>query len=131
MKYSKAKDIIYSRNIENKSKKGYLEIREFKDDYYYEYSYNYSKIEGICSKKRIRDCLIKSSQVLGSVVYNDTIIESLIGKDAIKFKEKSFDIFEARKIRSSDTLYYEETSENSDVGSVLKEDDFLPTEQVD
>ncbi len=132
-KYEIDKDLHYSREFKNGKKVGYLEIDKRDDQYYFNYMYNYSKIEGACHERNIKECLIQSSLVLASVTYNDVIIASFINENAVVYEEKVYDIFKTKK-KTTATLNFdgeiEQGTNEEDDG--LVEEYFIPkTETID
>ena len=103
---------FYSKTITNKDKFGYLEINlQEKDKYLIEIMYNYAKIEVIVNNNDIKEMLSYAISLLGSVTYNDKIIENMIGEDILNYNENEYNIFETI---SRDTTLNEYTeNENS------------------
>ncbi len=131
--YKVDKDLHYAKNIKSASKVGYLEIDKRDDKYYFNYVYNYSKIEGACVERNIKECLIQSSLMLASVEYNDVIIASFIRENAVVYEEKVFDIFKTKK-RTTATLNFDGEIDQgtSEENNGLVEEDFIPkTETID
>ena len=86
-------DGYYSKELNFNNKKGYLEITEEEDSYFIEIMYNYAKIETLVDKKDLNDAIINSCYILSSVQFNDKVIETLVGENALDYKETIFDIF--------------------------------------
>lgn len=127
------KNLFYTKAFNEGDKKGYLEIDKQADYYYFNYMYNYSKIEGACHERKIKDCLNVSSLILSSVEYNDTIIASLISENIVTYEEKVFDVFK-KKTSSSMTLNFtgEAALGVTDDNTGLVEEDFVQrTEDFD
>lgn len=115
-------DAYYSKEINNKDKFGYIEIKKRKDNkYLVEIMYNYAKIEVIVNEKDINISVLNSLQILSSITYNDKIINNLIGEDILHFKETEFNIFKPRK--DSNYLKYKEQEE-------LIEDEFHDSDLI-
>ena len=107
----------YSKAINNKDIKGYVEINLTENDkYLIEIMYNYAKIEVIVSEMDINRVLLTSVNVLKSIEYNDNIINNLFGKDILNYLEEEFNIFHTTSSDSTyiqiDDTYYEEEDQS-------------------
>ena len=72
----------YSANLNNNSKKGYIEVNNYENDkYLIEIMYNYAKIEVIAYEKDIKNVVAYAMSILSSITYNDNIIENYLGDD--------------------------------------------------
>jgi hypothetical protein len=104
---------------------GYIEIIDNKDDtYHIKIEYNYSKIEGIVSKDNIKQGIYNSLKILGSIKYNDLIIESSMGENALNYKEEEFNLFESQREEGSYLDYIEEYDVKEE-DNKKKDDDYL------
>ena len=77
--------------------KGYLEINEKNDKYLIEIMYNYAKIEVMVDKDMINETIANSLIILSSIKYNDDIINNLMGKNILNYREETFTIFDKEK----------------------------------
>ena len=67
--YKENKEVYYSKVINNKNGKGYLEINKKDNLYYVEFFYNYSKIEAIVNKENLNDTILNASYILSNQVF--------------------------------------------------------------
>ena len=93
--YKVNSDSHYSKIINYNNKDGYIQIDEVKNKYFIQYVYNYVKIEAYVSKKDLTDSITNICYILRSVKFNDSVIESLIGENALDYKEENFSLFKA------------------------------------
>ena len=88
---------------------GYIELIDNKDDTYrLTIEYDYSKIEANVSKQNLHRGIYNSLMILGSIKYNDLIIESVMGENALNYEEEEFNIFESQREEGSYLDYIEE-----------------------
>lgn len=101
-KYEEDNKALYSKQINNKDKFGYVEINELKNDrYLLEIMYNYAKIEVIVDKSDLEVAFANSMIILSSVKYNNDILTNLVGENVLTSKEIEFNIFETKKTESN------------------------------
>ena len=122
--YEENESYYVSKKIDYNNKKGYIEVQQ-KDDktYYIKIEYNYSKIEGTVSKSNLNQGIYNSIKILGSVTYNDQIINSMVGENALTYEEEEFNLFESKREEGSYLDYIEEYDVPKD--DKIKDDDFL------
>ncbi len=126
MNYEEKDDIYYSKELKNKKSFGYLEVTLVDDMYYVDMMYNYAKIEGYTEKRNLNSFLVNASYILSSIQFNDKVIESLIGENAIEYKEETFDIFKSDDRKSdSSVLDYDEEYDNIIKEQELKDEDVI------
>ena len=117
--YTKNNNAYYSNSINNKDKKGYIEINNYKNNQYLiEIMYNYAKIEVIVYEEDINESVTYAIVVLSSVTYNDNVIKNYLSSTVLDSVEESFDIFE---IVGSDN-YLEFTEEEDSIEEVRDPD---------
>lgn len=125
-------DSYYSKELNFNNKKGYLEITEKDDTYFIEIMYNYAKIETLVEKKDLNKAIVNSGYILSSVQFNDKVIETLIGENALDYKETIFDIFGPHR-DSDEFLQYEKDyydyKGNIEDDSKKKDSDILVTDK--
>jgi major membrane immunogen (membrane-anchored lipoprotein) len=109
--------VYYSKILNYNDKEGYLEINQINDKYFIEMMYNYAKIEALVKEEDIKETIINFSYILGSIKYNDDIIQTMFNNDMLDYDEEYFDIFEPKR-REGNFLdyineydYYEEEEE--------------------
>ncbi len=101
-KYEEDSKALYSKQINNKDKFGYVEVNELKNDrYLLEIMYNYAKIEVIVDKSDLEVAFANSMIILSSVKYNNDILTNLVGENVLTSKEIEFNIFETKKTESN------------------------------
>ena len=101
-KYEEDSKALYSKQINNKDKFGYVEVNELKNDrYLLEIMYNYAKIEVIVDKSDLEVAFANSMIILFSVKYNNDILTNLVGENVLTSKEIEFNIFETKKTESN------------------------------
>ena len=101
-KYEEDNKALYSKQINNKDKFGYVEVNELKNDrYLLEIMYNYAKIEVIVDKSDLEVAFANSMIILSSVKYNNDILTNLVGENVLTSKEIEFNIFETKKTESN------------------------------
>ncbi len=106
--YKEDSNVYYSRKIENKKKFGYFEIKEQEDTYYIEAMYNYTKVEAVVKKKDLDDSVVNICMLIGTVKYNDKVLETTVGENALDYKEETYNIFETKKDTSNFLNYVNE-----------------------
>ena len=101
-KYEEDSKALYSKQINNKDKFGYVEVNELKNDrYLLEIMYNYAKIEVIVDMSDLEVAFANSMIILSSVKYNNDILTNLVGENVLTSKEIEFNIFETKKTESN------------------------------
>ncbi len=86
-------DAYYSKAINYNGKKGYIEITKINNQYFVEIMYNYAKIETLTDESSLTDAIMNACYILSSVTFNDEVIETLVGENALDYQETIFDIF--------------------------------------
>lgn len=122
----KENDSYYSRKIDINNKTGYLEINEFEDEYFIEFVYNYSKIEGYVKKEDLKKTITVMAYILNSIKYQDSILDSLVGSKSLNYKEEQFNIYKSTGSDNSDFLeaieQYDDGRKNSKDEDILELD---------
>jgi len=96
--------LYYSAVLNYNDKTGYLQIDEFKDCYFVQFVYNYTKIEAKISKNNLVYALNNMAYILRSIKFNDDILESLIGENVLDYKEETFTLFDDDSSSQEDFL---------------------------
>ena len=100
--YKKDDNAYYSEPINYEDKYGYIEInRQENKKYLVEIMYNYAKIEVMVEECDIKEAITNSIIILSSINYNNEILASIVGDNALEFNEETFDIFQAKKKESN------------------------------
>lgn len=109
--YKENKNAYYSKKINNKGKKGYLEINKIgKDSYFISFTYNYARIESVAPFSEINNIILNSSYILSTVKFNHKIIKLMLDEDYFINKEEKYDTF-ATQEQSNYFLEYVEDKE--------------------
>lgn len=117
----------YSRKIDINNKSGYLEITELEHEYFVEFMYNYSKIEAYVDKDELNKTLTVMAYILRSVKFKDSVLDSLIGKSSVNYKEQQFNIY---KSNGNDNGNFLDIIEEYDKGRIdSKDEDILDIEE--
>jgi hypothetical protein len=99
--YVMSNDSHYSQRIDYNKKNGYIQIDDVDGKYFIQFVYNYVKMEAYVSKKDLTDVVNNMCCILRSVKYNDSVIESMIGENALDYKEEDFSLFKADSNKES------------------------------
>jgi hypothetical protein len=121
--YEEKKDVFLSKKINYNDKVGYVEIREADGEYFVVAEYNNSKIECILTKENLNIGVFNILKILSSVEYNDLIINTLIGENALSYQEEEYSLFESTRkeeyfmdyIKEYDTYVEDNTLVDEDV----------------
>ena len=107
--YKIKNNIKYSKLINYDEKKGYVEIKNYKNNQYLiEIMYNYAKIEVMVDDSQINKALAYSISVLKSIVYDEKVIETLLKDDNLTYTEEKFNMFD-KSNKKSGVLNYTDT----------------------
>lgn len=109
--YKVSNNSYYSKKLSFNKKTGYLQIDKIDSKYFIQYVFNYAKIEAYVDKKDLDESIWYMSSILGTIKFNDTILESLIGENALDYKEEDYTLFKADSSKESflDVVEREET----------------------
>ena len=123
-------DGYYSKELNYNGKNGYIEITETDGLYFIEIMYNYAKIETLVEERYLNSAIINSCYILSSVQFNDKVIETLVGENALDYKETIFDIFGPHRDTDEFLQYEEEYQYRGDIeeDTMTKDSDILETE---
>lgn len=116
-------DAFFTKDIVYNDQKGYIDIFEKDDRYYIKAEYNYAKIEASVEKRNLNEAVSNIIKMLASVDYNDLIINTMIGENALSYQEEEFDIFESKREESYFMDYVEEYS--SKEKDTIKDEDII------
>lgn len=114
-----------SKELRYNDKIGYIDITKKSEKYFIEFMYNYAKIEAYVDKDNLNDAVLNMAYILSSIQYNDQVINTLIGENALEYKEEKFDIFESKREQSNFLEWiekydnYEETKDNEKNQDIL------------
>jgi hypothetical protein len=101
----------YSRRLEYNKKDGYIQIDEVDKKYFIQFVFNYSKFEAYVDKKDLVPVINNMCSILRTVKFNDAVLDSLIGENALDYKEEDYTLFKADSSKESflDVVEREET----------------------
>lgn len=85
----------YSKKLSYNKRDGYLQIDEVDSNYFVQFVFNYVKIEAYVSKESLVDSISNMCYILRSVKFNDSVLESMIGENALDYKEEEYSLFKA------------------------------------
>lgn len=85
----------YSKKLDYNKKTGYIQIDEVNSSYYIQFVYNYAKLEALVDKKDLASTVSNMCYILRSVKFNDKILNSLIGDNALDYKEENYSLFDS------------------------------------
>lgn len=113
-KYKTNSNAYYSKIINMKDKKGYVEINKKGSKYLIEFFYNYARIETLVDKKDINDVILNASYILSTVKFNHNVIKLMLDDKYFTNKEEKYNLFEPNEqSQSVDTNSYVETENNN------------------
>lgn len=120
----------YSKELNYNGKRGYIEITEVDSLYFIEIMYNYAKIETLVEERYLNSAIVNSCYILSSVQFNDKVIETLVGENALDYKETIFDIFGPHRDTDEFLQYEEDYQYKGDIEDepTTKDSDILETE---
>lgn len=119
------KNLYFSKKISYNDIDGYIKIDGPKKDIYYiEVVYNYSKIEAYVNKNNLEYALKNSLKILGSIKYNDVILDTMIGEKTLSYEEKIYNMFESKR-EDGNFLDYIEEYDMDEKEEVIKDEDIL------
>ena len=96
--YSVNSNAYYSKSINFEDKYGYIEInKQSNGKYLVEIMYNYAKIEVMVEECDLKNTVANAMIILSSISYNNNILQSIIGDNALQFNEETYDIFKTKK----------------------------------
>ena len=109
--YKIKKNSYYSQKLDYNKKDGYIQIDKDHGKYFIQFVYNYAKMEAYVSKEDLVDTVTNMCCILRSVKFNDKVLESIIGENALDYKEEDYTLFKADSSKESflDVVEREET----------------------
>ena len=109
--YEISNDSHYSQRIDYNKKTGYIQIDEVDSKYFIQFVYNYAKFEAYVDKKDLVPVINNMCSILRTIKFNDAVLESLIGENALDYKEEEYTLFKADSSKESflDVVEREET----------------------
>ena len=109
--YEENYDLYLSKKLKYNKKDGYIQIEEIDSKYFIQYVFNHVKLEAYVDKDDLNNVIINMSCILRSVKYNDKVLESMIGDNALDYKEVEYNLFKADSSKESflDVVEREET----------------------
>lgn len=95
--YMVNKNIHYSNKLNYNGKSGYIDIEKINDKFFIQFVFNYAKMEACVSERDLTSVINNMCYVLRTVKFNDLVLESLIGENALNYKEENFQLFKKDK----------------------------------
>ena len=110
--YTENKNSYLSKTIKYDGLEGFIEINK-SDDNLYEIvaNYNFAKIEAVLPEEHLKVGVYNIVKILSSIEYNDKIINTLIGENALNYEESEFDLFGSTREEGYFMDYVEEYNE--------------------
>ena len=119
-------DAVYSEKIQKDENFGYIEIKNTsKDKYFIEIMYNYAKIEVIVDEEEANVAIAYATSILSSIQYQDTVLEGLMGDDALSANEVEHNIFESADTESEYLEIVEEYGTYEEESDSTVDPDFI------
>jgi hypothetical protein len=123
IKYEENSNSYLSKTINYKDKIGYVEINKIEDNkYHVRAEYNYAKIETIITEEKIKTSTYNIIKILSSIEYNDLIIETLIGENALTYEEEEFNFFDSTR---EEGFFMDYVDEYNEYESDVKDEDVI------
>lgn len=117
-------ELYFSKKIIYNDNEGYIKINKLEEDnYFVEMVYNYSKIEVWTKEENLEHVIRNSIKILSSIKYNDVILETLIGENALDYKEEAYNFFESKREEGTFMDYIDEYDVYDE--SKIKDEDVL------
>ena len=124
--YEEKTDVVYSKALKNGDSFGYIEIKNTSNDkYFIEIMYNYAKIEVIVDEKEANVAIAYATSILSSIQYQDTVLEGLMGDDALSANEVEHNIFESADTESEYLEIVEEYGTYEEESDSTVDPDFI------
>ena len=109
--YKENSDAYYSKKIDNKNGKGYLEINELDGMYYITFFYNYAKIEAIVNRENLNDTILNASYILSTIKYNSETIGLMLEDDYFTNRTGKYDEYSSKEESNKFQLMVEDEEE--------------------
>jgi hypothetical protein len=111
--YQENEESFYSKKLDYNKKNGYIQIDKVESKYYIQFVFHYAKMEAYVEEEDIVDTITNMCSVLRTVKYNDIVLESLVGENALDYKEEDYTLFKARSGKETflDVVKKEETDQ--------------------
>lgn len=119
--FQKDESNYVSMAIHYDNKEGYLEITKLEDYYFVEFMYHYAKIEAYVAENDLKQTVTVMAYILNNVKYNDTILNTVIGDNALDYSEETFNIFKPKRDTGT-FLKYDDMYQFDDDNEVVDED---------
>ena len=115
-------NIHYSNRLDYNGKTGYINIEEIDEKFYVQFMFNYAKMEAYVSKKDLTTVVNNMCYILGTIKFNDKVLESLVGDNVLSYQEEDFTLFEED---SSKENLLEVVGENSSNNKEQKDNEII------
>lgn len=112
----------YSRKFNYNDKDGYIQIDKLDDgNYIVNLMFNYAKMECYVPEDNLLFVVENICYVLKSITFNDKVLESLIGDNALSYQEENFSLFDTTSSKD-DFLDVVSKYENKSYSESIDED---------
>lgn len=125
--YENNNNAYYFKQL-NYKYQGYIQIDEVEDMYFVQVMYNYAKIETYTTKDNLNNTLVLSGQILSSVKFNDSVLDTLVGENVLSYEEETFSILKPKTDSKNFLDYDEEYNVYYDKENELPDEDKIITE---
>ena len=127
-----SEDVIYEENNDSyfslELQNGYIEINKIDDKFLVEMTYNYGKIEAYVNYHLIGDTIKHFSYILGSIEFNENVVNVIVNDDLLTLEEERLSIFEPRRREGNFLHYRKEYDSYDDIN--IQTDDFFQIEEM-
>ena len=124
--YQVDNSILFSTAIKNGDYFGFVEVKLVENNkYLVEIMYNYAKIEVIVDEEEANVAIAYATSILSSIQYQDTVLEGLMGDDALSANEVEHNIFESADTESEYLEIVEEYGTYEEESDSTVDPDFI------
>lgn len=108
MEYKEKSNAYFSKAIDYKGKKGYIEITKSKNKLYVVMEYNYAKIESYVEEKNLKSAIIDMSYILTSMNFNDALLKKMYESGNLTSKDEAYKLFDNKEKEGNFLEYIKE-----------------------
>lgn len=99
---------FYSKKLNTKYGKGYLDITKKNNNYLVSFVYNYARIEANVPESELNKTILNASYILSTVKYNKDVVKLSLNDGDNNAKEEKYDKFTSKKETDDNFLKYDE-----------------------
>ncbi len=122
IKLEKTNSYFYEE-FDTKENKGYINITKQNNNYYIDFVLNHAKIEAIVKEESLVNAVNNITYILKTITYNDKVLDSLIGENALNYTGETFNLFETKANKEDFLEYIEEYDKYEDTEGILPDED--------